>query len=323
MIDRIALLIGLIAACALLFLIGSNSDNLMQMPRNHNNLNTKIDRGIESHRRVSPVCAFKHSRGLGLSGSRINRIILVHMRKAGGTLLYYYLKKVARKYNISFEAIEGKRPPSPEKLDNTTLLITHIREPISRVLSDYKYEVRWSCKDLTKPSEEFIPNLNNTRISLDTFVQTPNMPVNINSPQSKLWECSHNCYAKWSTGLCWIEGNYNDSTFCWSLTDTRDSFLSIARRTLYAYNLIIVMEWLKNPDYLHSIEAIFGESGLDKKKIMWCGPNAAAANEKYPLEYSDETLRSISLYNQLDTMLYKELTHCDSLSFPNQSIFSY
>jgi hypothetical protein len=275
---------------------------------------------------LSPVCRFNPIRGVGLAGSTIQRILFIHMRKAGGTSLYYYFKKVAKRHNISLQVLEGKRPPSPETLDNSTLLITQIRDPIARLLSSYKYEMRWNCRDLmNQTAEQFNSTWNKTQMSLQTFVETPNRPVNEHKI-AKLWYCSHNCFAKWSTGLCWKEEKqYNESDPCWSrgneTTHNTNSLLFMARQNFYAYNLILVLEWLKNKDYVHSIETMLGVVGLDKKRNMWCGKQAAAANEMYPLEISNETMNNISRYNQIDLLLYQELTQCPNFNFPNHSLF--
>jgi hypothetical protein len=276
---------------------------------------------------MSPACKFHHRRGVGLEGSQIRRIVFVHMRKAGGTTFWSYLKNVAKTYKLVLQTYEGLRPPLSDTMDNSTLFITHIREPSSRVLSHYKYEMRWSCKDLTNQASGFVPSRNNTRMSLRQFLKMPNVPMKVGTLRGNLWECSHNCYAKWSTGLCWEdEGPYNESNFCWNPRHDPDydTLLSQARKAMYSYNLIFVLEWLKDPHYVQSMETIFGLSGLGQKRTdMYCGAESAAANRRVPLILKkDDIHRKIAHYNQLDRILFEDLTQCDKYQFPNRSLLT-
>ncbi len=271
--------------------------------------------------RRSPACTFNHHRGIGKEGSRIEKIVLVHMRKAGGTSMKAYLGEVSRKYNITLQDFEGERPLLPEDSDGKTLFVTHIREPASRVLSHYKYEMRWYCKHLTDKKKTFDPAYS-SRTTLDHFVERQNKPNEAGGEKGNLWECSHNCYAKWSTGLCWMEGAFDESTMCWSRENDEGSLLPRARDVLYSYNLIVVIEWLRNPEYVKAIEALFGLEGIAKQRTdMWCGKESAAANKKFPLVVPEKTRQRILQLNQLDTILYNELTNCSRLDFPNRSIF--
>ena len=214
-------------------------------------------------------------------------------------------------------------PPLPKERDPSTLFVTHIREPTSRVISHYKYEMRWSCKSLTNKKQHFIPTENNTKTSLNHFIERPNTPMKGGNLNGHLWICSHNCYAKWSTGLCWDEGSYDESQFCWSHNETKHSFLSEARQSLWNYNFIFVIEWLNNPEYVRSIETMFGTPGLaHRQTFMRCGAESAAANLKVPLVVTSKQQKAMEHYNQLDRMLYQELTaDChDKFRFPNQSL---
>ncbi|KAI2498201.1 hypothetical protein MHU86_16283 [Fragilaria crotonensis] len=269
----------------------------------------------ETKDNISPACSFNHNRGIGLVGSKIEKIVLLHMRKAGGTSIWAYLCRVADEYNVELISIEARLPLLPEEADSKTLLVTHIREPTARVVSHYKYEERWLCRHLTNNS--FTPTLNNTRISLRGFVETPNRATD-----GVLWECAHNCYSKWSTGLCWDEGAFNESTACWSRDDVEGSLLSRAREVMFSYNLVIVIEWLKNPEYVRSLETLFGVEGIaTPRQADWCSNESAAANKKWPLVVPEETKQRIMQLNQLDTALYNELTSCSRFDFPNRSIF--
>ena len=287
-----------------------------------NDTKAKFGHVVQSQPRRSPACTFNHDRGIGKEGSRIEKIVLVHMRKAGGTSMKSYLREVSKKYNITLQEFEAERPVLPEDADNRTLFVTHIREPSARVLSHYKYEMRWKCKFLTDKKSTFVPSAKTSRTTLDAFVERQNIPMTGGGEKGNVWECSHNCYAKWVTGLCWFEGPFNESTSCWSRENNEGMLLPRARNVLFSYNLVVVVEWLQNPDYVNAIETLFGVKGLDKQKVdMYCGAEAAAANKKYPLIVSEEAQQRILQLNQLDTMLYNELTNCSEFDFPNRSIF--
>jgi hypothetical protein len=269
----------------------------------------------------SPACRYHPKQRMG-KRSRIKRIFMIHMRKAGGTTVKSYLREVAAKYNLQFQDFEGRLPPTPFEIDDTTLLVTHIREPSFRVLSHYKYEMRWNCKFLTNKSLHFQPSDNNTRISLESFVERVNKPTVSGPNKGLLWECSHNCYAKWATGLCWKEPKFDKSEKCWSLGQSKGNLLSLARNVLFSYDLVIVIEWLKNPTYVKYLETFFGLRGINRKRTdMWCGTESAKANRDVPLLVSNETMERIAQLNEIDKILYDELTRCKSFSFPNRSIF--
>jgi hypothetical protein len=266
---------------------------------------------------ISPACGLREGNG------RIDRIVFLHMRKAGGTTIWSYLRDVAEKHAITLESYEGLSPPSPQERDPSTLFVTHIRDPVARVISHYKYEMRWNCKNLTNKKQNFTPTENNTRMSLNHFIKNSNRPMFSGNLKGHLWECSHNCYAKWSTGLCLHEGPYNDSQYCWSLNSNRGSFLYEARQSLWNYNFIFVTEWLKNPDYVQTIETMFDTPGLSNRQtLMWCGAQSMAANQLIPLVVTAEQEKTMNNLNQIDRILYQELTmDCqEKFHFPNQTL---
>jgi hypothetical protein len=118
------------------------------------------------------------------------------------------------------------------------------------------------------------------------------------------------------------EGAFNESTACWSHDDVEGSFLSRAREVLFSYNLVIVIEWLQNPEYVRSLETLFGVEGIAiPRQADWCSKESAAANKMWPLIVPDETNQRIMQLNQLDTKLYNELTSCSRFDFPNRSMF--
>lgn len=116
--------------------------------------------------KISPAC---RPRFLS-NGHKINRIFFLHMRKAGGTTIRRYLLKVAKHYNITFEVAEGYKTRQLT-MDANTLYVTNLREPVARVISNYKYDLRWDCK-LLLHKDKFQASYNNTRgISLEEFAR--------------------------------------------------------------------------------------------------------------------------------------------------------
>ena len=80
-----------------------------------------------------------------LPNAAIKRIHLLHIRKAGGTSIRYFLLRVAAQHNLTLVVREGKNGPLiPAKKRNDTLYITSLREPLSRLISHYHYDGRWS-----------------------------------------------------------------------------------------------------------------------------------------------------------------------------------
>ena len=77
------------------------------------------------------------------------------------------------------------------------------------------------------------------------------------------------------------------------------------------YDLIIVLEWLKDPDYVREIEAIFeGIRGLGMKTKSFCDDESKYANDLVPLHLSNPTRDLIRKRNEIDTQLYERLTSC-------------
>ena len=98
--------------------------------------------------------------------TKFNRIYFYHSRKAAGSTVHRYLRKVADKYGIELKAVEwsGMEEPgtSYENNNTNTFYVTNIREPISRSISHFKYQGRWNCKDLVfSRKNKFVPTEQN------------------------------------------------------------------------------------------------------------------------------------------------------------------
>ena len=114
----------------------------------------------------------------------------------------------------------------------------------------------------------------------------------------KLGQCAVNCYIQWFSGACPefdipIEDQYQ-----------------VAKMKLLRYNLIVVLEWLSDPEYASAVESFFGVPGVTRKRSAYCEGRAHTANELVPLKTDNHTLEKLTVLNQVDTSLYEELTDC-------------
>lgn len=104
-----------------------------------------------------------------------------------------------------------------------------------------------------------------------------------------------------------------------------DNHVQLAREVLLRYHLIINTERLGNVTYTRGIQAMFGVDGLaGTHPTIYCGPESAEANKKFPLTISNSTRKIIQDCNVGDSLLYKELMTCqDGIEFPafNRSFF--
>ena len=277
-----------------------------------------------------------------------DRIYFLHMRKAGGSSLRSYFEDVQLKHNITVEIAEGQKHPElpplrnhhpnddeentqddgSEKRKGRTLYVTHIREPIARTISHYKYEHRWLCKEQLK-QPDFVPSNENVNMNLTTFI-TDN---HLTRPNGKLyWECASDCYAKWFTGYhpatkivdhvttvtnetTGITSNVTKRTFEY-LDDYNDELYKqeLQKRSLdvalNGYHLVIVSEWLKDEQYLRCIERLFGVKGVGRREWMMCRVPTKKANLDVPLEVTDEEMDIMKSNNQIDSALHKKLMTC-------------
>lgn len=215
------------------------------------------------------------------------------MRKAGGSSVRSYLKDVAIYHGVELKVFEGSKHPELPQQDNHTLYITHIREPLARAISHYKYEQRWGClTQLKKPG--FVPSENNTKMSLYTFIKK-NHPT-----KKRIWTCASNCHARWVTGQWKHE----------FMESHPDELLKSAQSVFSQYNLVLVAEWLKDASYVKQLENLFGRPHLDQNKGMHCGSLSAKANTDIPLKIDNTTATLLKDRNEIDAKLYQDLTSC-------------
>lgn len=250
--------------------------------------------------RQSPVC-----KPVFPKQTKIHKIVFHHVRKAGGTTIDGYLSKVAGKYGLQYEHVEGRNFGNNDS--PATFYVTNMREPVQRTISSYKFEDRWPCEKLVH-DKTFLPSLDNQSKNLDEFVDRDVEISKSNRTQPGLWHCASNCHVRWLSGDYYTVSEHSASK---------------AREKLYQYNLIIDADRLADSRYVRRIERLFDCTGMVQKQ-MTCGLESKRANEKVPLDISEENRANIAAANELDIPLYKEMTACKyGLHFPafDRSLF--
>lgn len=289
----------------------------------------------------SPACRPSWKRHAG-NGS-IRRIFFAHTRKAGGTgkrddslsgrhfihsvvetsppgilltlsqkVLKKFLQIVAKEYKWEISYVEGR--PAEDPVRDDTLYVTSLRDPVARALSNYKYEVRWPCAELTSlgNNSNFVPTPENSK-TLEDFMEHESGKFSQRQCWRKpskrhLWRCAKNCYLRW----------YGHNFNC--LKDPEKSYKTTLRKLL-GYNLIVIAERLRDPSYIQGLLHMFGDLNttiLSKTQKMYCFDESRYWNQKHPAVVNSATLANLTKLNALDTKLYRELTSCaNGIVFPD------
>lgn len=232
-----------------------------------------------------------------------SRIYFYHIRKAGGTMIRKYLKRVASKHRIDLTVQEHKYAREDVGSHPHTFYVTNLRDPVERAVSHFKYEGRWDCRQLVK-NHSFVANKFNAR-DFQSWNQTGGfLPSSCQEPFS-FHECAVNCYIQSFSG----EGCTQDK---WQ------SEYNLAMERLFRYNLVFVYEKFKDPNYIHAIENFFGVDGFNQASDMFCGWQAHAANKRNPLLVRFDHMLELTRLNQMDIQLFQETTWCvgEEYAFP-------
>jgi hypothetical protein len=254
---------------------------------------------------VSPAC--RPSFG---DKKNISRIYFSHTRKAGGSTIAKFLENIATTKQWELVVNEAREQESPDRDD--TLYIVNLRDPIERIISDYKYEGRWDCKQLVYNETEFLPSYENQKTIQDDIKDIQESPIL--SVDNWLWRCVEQCYTRWYGEQFNMIHSNEDST----LQDNqqlRHAMMATLER-LKKYDIIVITEWLKDLDYVKGLEAMFGRiesaSGvLGRKKHFFCFNESAQWNNRLPMgEINNSTLAKLREMNRYDTELYNEITSC-------------
>ena len=168
---------------------------------------------------------------------------------------------------------------------------------------------RWNCRDLVLNTRTFTPTAENAN-SLETWNQTGgHEPFQCKQRKSKktggkyphffMGTCAVNCYTQWFSGLSCSEWNI-----------PLEKQYQVAKARVQRYNMIIVIEKLRDPEYMKAVEEFFGVPGLGKRGTPYCERQSHKANAKYPLIVRNETRANLRRLNEVDIQLYHEMTDC-------------
>jgi hypothetical protein len=239
-----------------------------------------------------------------LNSSKFTRLYFYHARKAGGTSMKYYFEKVAKHHGLEFASMEFEGSEIPGTNDKTTFYVTHLRDPVSRSLSHFKYEGRWDCKQLTTNYTLYNASEENAN-KLETWNSTAGHYGGVQCMQNRkremffLVKCASNCYTQWFSSLS-----------CPSFGVPIHKQAEVAREVLLRFNFIVVLEKLNDPTYVAAVEGLFGVPNLTLAKSAWCEIESHRANTKFPLEIKNHTLQGLIEVNRVDTELYNNISQC-------------
>ena len=263
---------------------------------------------------LSPLC----NPTLPPEHTPIKRIVFGHMRKAGGTTIMKYLKKVKKVYNlklVSYEAGCIERPGTR----NDTLYITHIRNPVERAVTNFKYSERWDCRCLVGNQKRCPPTWKPTEENAKSMKEW--LKQGDKCWKGMLYDCNSNCFIKW------LNHQNDGHDICADKPGTHHSVNSShyqsALGTAKKFHLIIQTEKLRDEEYVESLENYFGvASTFTQKKIpMYCDKQSKAANIAYPHNMTDTARTLLIGMNTEDNHFFKELSTCpDGIRFPKGSL---
>jgi len=187
-----------------------------------------------------------------------------------------------------------------DKPDEETFYVTHLREPIDRSISHFKYNGRWPCKTMIK--NDFVPteeNANKLEMWNETGGHEPKTSCHNRNQKFRLGDCAVNCYTQWFGGLNCVR---------WQVPIEEQ--YKVAMSKLLKYNLVVVIEKLRDPDYVHAIESFFGVTGILKRGTPFCERISHKANTETPLIIRNETRARLTELNRVDLKLYHAITDC-------------
>lgn len=223
--------------------------------------------------------------------------------------MHKYLGKVANHYGLELKAVEWSAMEEPGTYDDgATFYVTHLREPVDRSISQFKYQGRWSCADLVHHKKNFTPTEGNAN-RIETWNQNGgHKPYQCKRRGPKkegkrplfffLGSCAVNCYVQWFSGVCPELG-----------IPLKEKY-QMARAKVLKYNFVAVIEKLKDHRYVEAVEKYFGVTGLTNRGRPYCERESHKANEKFPLTVPSDTRRRLAKLNEVDSALYHELSDC-------------
>ena len=270
----------------------------------------------------SPVCLPSFGNYHNRSEKRfIRRIHFRNKKKSGGTSLRHYLSLVAKHFNIKFDAIEGGVGDNG-RWRNDTLYVTHLREPVSRAISHFKYNQRWDCDQLVRNRSAFVPTLENAADFASFEKRDESKCDDKIKPATgypkALWTCTSSCFIRWFN---FPDGKCDPESFV-----LNSKYYHQALAQAQRYHIILDVQKLYNNNYYaRRVEHFFGGvPGVQKRRKMFCEAVSERANEQNPLVIDDATMFDLRKRNAADSALFQSLTTCLSgIHFPDASLADY
>ena len=212
----------------------------------------------------------------------VDNIVLLHMRKAGGTSLRQYVRRLSGKVGLESSVIEGYTVDYQSLFcrQDRTLYLTSIREPVARIKSSYLFEGRWHIEE----KERRLDNAVSFAEWVDRTSNTTNTEF--------VWNCVSNYYIKTLIGYPKRGGE-----------GIGVAELDLAREVLSRFDIVLITEWMSNPETHRYMR--------DKLDF-----DLAVPNVRYPTEspnpvhdqseiFDERTLERIDADNMLDKELYQ------------------
>ena len=241
----------------------------------------------------------------------VSHLHFYHMRKAGGssvrTLLVNMTKMEGWQNQVFISQSEGLTFNTTCFTERPQVFLTSMRDPISRIISSYKYEGRLErfdrrmfpkfeipeeLKDLAAGREEPRP------ILFRQWVDNVMARYASDPPEFKadhIWVDVDNYYIKT------LVNRYRDVS-----QPINEKDLEMAKKVLSGFDLVVITEWMSNRDQTDYWNAVLGT------KIYMDFPfRQTSSNWRYANLLDDDTIAYLKELNKYDIELYefaKELT---------------
>jgi len=227
--------------------------------------------------------AFSHEPTPGRSrlcprNKTFNRAFLFHSRKAGGTSLHSWLRKMG----LQVKMAEGQAPPPGKYSRPDTLMVTSLRDPVERAISSYNYEGRWRGAGRVPFKERTLSNSVTLRHWMDfteKWLQRRNC--------MEVWWCAQNCFTRWFSGRCKV----TEEDAC------------TAMRHIMSFDIVITTDEMKNETIVKHLMECMNTTTPIRFVPAWLETIQAKSLRRFPYNLSAATLRLARERNDLDFRL--------------------
>ncbi len=211
-------------------------------------------------------------------------MLLLHMRKAGGTSCRRVLKKICQYHGIALRVEEGM-PVDLETLPHDVFVVANFRHPVERVFSLFLSEGRFYGLDADEPP-----------LTLEAWLAGTRPRQHEDAPP--LWREPYDYYVRT------LQGDYRRGGAVNSAASERN--YNDALRRMRRLNTILITEWLDNPKYLRFLNAEFC---MDETHHLEFPTLNRAARRLRPdpsvLPLTPEYRQQLLAANRRDTELYR------------------